>query len=346
LKYNKEDFYQRQTVLKSIGSEGQEKLSSSKVLVVGAGGLGTPALQYLVAAGIGNIHILDFDKVSYSNLHRQVLFTPDEVGQFKAEVIANKLSKQNPWINITFAVEKFCFENLKHFCDFDLILDCTDNFKAKFLIHDFCYLNSIHLIQASIYQYEGQVQSFHFKDSKTCLRCLYPEIPAADCSGSCNEAGVIGVVPGVVGSMQASEAVKQLLNLSPLAHAKTMFINLLSLEIPKVSWKESSTCKLCSGITTDLSEHKEKQGIYEIEETKGLLIIDIRESNESPQSEFKQMPLSSFKLEGFSSVLAQNEKVAFICSKGIRSEKLTAQLRSQGHNNCYSASEKLRLQFL
>ncbi|MCO4793328.1 MAG: HesA/MoeB/ThiF family protein, partial [Bacteriovoracaceae bacterium] len=160
---SKRDYYSRQTILKEVGEEGQLKISNSKVLIIGAGGLGHPVATYLASAGFGEIAILDFDKVEESNLNRQVCFTLEDLGKFKAEILGLRVKKQNPYIKVSSIVEKLTPINVNKIMNqFDMVIDCCDNFATKYLLHDAAWFLKKDLVQASIYQYEGQVQVFNY----------------------------------------------------------------------------------------------------------------------------------------------------------------------------------------
>ena len=207
--------YSRQMILPDMGQSGQDALARAKILVIGAGGLGCPALLYLVGAGIGHIGIMDHDTVDVTNLHRQILYTPNDVGLNKAEAAQAYLETYNPDIQIIAIAERMTFDNAEKWInDYDLIIDGTDNFEAKFLINDLCVKTSKPYITASVLRFEGQVSLFANDVQSACYRCLYPSVkhPPMNCS----QAGVLGSVAGMIGTTQASEAVKWVCGLSTL----------------------------------------------------------------------------------------------------------------------------------
>lgn len=207
---NNSNRYIRQVQLPGFGPEAQQKLLQSSVLVIGAGGLGVPVLQYLTGMGIGKIGIVDGDTISLSNLHRQVLYAQDEIGLPKAEVAARKLLALNPSINIKHYSSFLTVDNALQFVkDYDLIIDATDNFSARYLVNDACVIQNKPFIYGAIHQYEGHISIFNYNDGPT-YRCLYPTMPSAAEVPDCNAAGVLGVVPGLIGLHQALEAVKLL----------------------------------------------------------------------------------------------------------------------------------------
>ncbi|MBN3662858.1 MAG: HesA/MoeB/ThiF family protein, partial [Ornithobacterium rhinotracheale] len=200
--------YARHILLNEIGIEKQEKLKNSSVLVIGAGGLGCPILQYLAAAGVGNIGIIDPDKVSETNLHRQVLFTHDDLGKPKTDVAKKHLSRLNPFIQIEsypFALDEK--NALALFKKYDLIVEGSDSFSTKYLTNDACVLAEKPFILGSIFKFEGQLSVYNYRNNAT-YRCLFPEPMSSADMPTCSEVGVIGVLPGVVGTLMANEAIK------------------------------------------------------------------------------------------------------------------------------------------
>jgi adenylyltransferase/sulfurtransferase len=344
------DFYKRQVCLKEVGAKGQEKLSSSKVLVVGAGGLGCPVLQYLTAAGIGTIGICDHDKIDYTNLHRQILYTPNDIGKFKAQVAADRISTQNPLVNIKSYNVKLDVDNINDiFEEFDIIVDCTDNFTTKFLLHDTCFLSKKDLIQSSIYQFEGQLQVFNFQKNvfDGCYRCLWPRIPEKDSVGTCQESGVLGVVPAVLGSLQANEVLKLVLDLPILKHRQMLTFDLKSLELSKLIWKQKDNCPLCSKIPSIKKLNKSNyHALSEFEIMPNSLdrtshIVDLRDEDEIGNFWDKRGHENVYFLKKHNKDkiinLSNNfEKVIILCQRGVRSYSLVKELRKDGVDNCFS----------
>ena len=341
-------YYSRQMALREIGIKGQEKLKKTKVLIVGAGGLGHPSSMYLAAAGIGEIGIMDFDHVEFTNLNRQIGFGVDDIGQNKAAVLAGKIRRQSPYIKVVSIEERLVAENILNVIDsFDLVLDCSDNLSTKFLLHDFSWFLEKDLIQASIYQYEGQIQCFNYAKSKQlgCLRCLWPKSPENECVQDCQGAGVIGATAGILGTCQAFEALKLILGIGEVQTNKTIIINLLNLEIQKISWKKEDSCYLCSSLTTkeELYErHRSRCSAYEkigLDHT-DFVLVDIREKHElSPKNSLQNYRLVSLPLSEFTdwkSLIKPDHKYLFICEKGIRSKRFVQKLRREDINNCFS----------
>ncbi|WP_057938342.1 HesA/MoeB/ThiF family protein [Algoriphagus resistens] len=225
--------YSKQVMLEDVGLLGQSKLKEAKVLVIGAGGLGAPLLQYLTSIGIGTIGIVDFDVVELTNLHRQILFTPDDAGMPKVEVARWKLGKQNPYVSIKTYPVVLSEENAEQFfTEYDLIVDGCDNFLTRYIVNDTCVKMGKTLVYGSILGYQGQVAVFNYKKSKH-LRDLFPEPPNAEDVPSCSENGVMGYVPGIVG-LYMCDLVTQLI-LGQFEQPNTLFLmGLKTLEIRKI----------------------------------------------------------------------------------------------------------------
>jgi sulfur-carrier protein adenylyltransferase/sulfurtransferase len=333
--------YSRQINLAEIGETGQQKLLDAKVLVIGAGGLGCPVLTYLASMGIGTIGICDYDKIDITNLHRQPMYGTDDVGKFKALIAAQKINQLNNDVSVDVFLEKLTLDSGKEiFNDYDLVIDCSDNFKTKFLIHDLCNFFSLNLVQASIYQYDGTLNVYRFKDKENnpCMRCLWPIRPEEGCVGDCTIAGVLGVVPGVLGTMQAAEAVKLLLGLPGLESGKSLLVDLISMSTHLVGASISSDCPCCH---TQMSEKlldflsKDTPEDFEISMQQlscpsEYVWIDIR-SNE----EIKNRPLRlDLEIRKYQESFKFDEKsqYLFFCQKGKRSKKLVQDLRNKGIN--------------
>jgi molybdopterin/thiamine biosynthesis adenylyltransferase len=205
--------YNRQMILPQVGLAGQEKLKAAKVLVIGAGGIGCPALQYLCAAGVGTLGIVDFDKIELHNLHRQILYSAHEVGKFKAEVAAEKLNKLNPNTTVHVFNEMLNEENAENIISqFDIVVDGSDNFLTRYTVNDLCVKLKTPLVYGSIFGFEAQFTVFNYKGGKN-LRDLFPEPPHAEDVPNCNENGVLGTLPGIVATIMANETLKLILEL-------------------------------------------------------------------------------------------------------------------------------------
>ena len=215
--------YNRQTMLPEIGDSGQEKLKKAKVLVIGAGGLGCPILQYISTAGVGTIGIVDFDKIEIHNLHRQILYTENQVGQAKATTAKSVLETLNPLISIITFEEKLTTENAFQIIqDFDVIVDGCDNFATRYLVNDTCVTLGKSLVYGSILKFEGQLAVFNHKGSKN-LRDIFPEPPNPKDVPNCNLNGVMGTLPGIIGTMMAHETLKLIMDLPTLENELVLF---------------------------------------------------------------------------------------------------------------------------
>lgn len=227
--------YNRQMMLPEIGDAGQEKLKKAKVLVIGAGGLGCPVLQYIATAGVGTIGIVDFDKVEIHNLHRQILYTENQVGQAKTTTAKSVLENLNPLIDIIAFEEKLTAENaLRIIQNFDVVVDGCDNFATRYLVNDTCVTLGKTLIYGSILKYEGQLAVFNYKGSKN-LRDLFPEPPNPKDVPNCNLNGVMGTLPGIIGTMMAHETLKLIMDL-PILENELVLFNTLNWSYNKLKF--------------------------------------------------------------------------------------------------------------
>lgn len=222
--------YSRHLILDEVGVEGQQKLKEAKVLVIGAGGLGCPILQYIAAAGVGTIGVIDDDTVDQTNLQRQILYTHEDIGLPKAEQAAKRLQAINPYITVTPYVAKLTKENaLDLFAQYDIIVDGSDNFATRYLVNDASVLTNKPLVFGSIFKFEGQVSVFNYEGSPT-YRCLYPNPPQPGQVPNCSEIGVIGVLPGIIGSLQANEVIKLICGIGTVLKGKLLSYNALSMQ--------------------------------------------------------------------------------------------------------------------
>jgi molybdopterin/thiamine biosynthesis adenylyltransferase len=237
--------YSRHIILKEIGVKGQKRLSSGRVLIIGAGGLGAPSALYLAAAGVGVIGIVDADTVDLSNLQRQVIHSTPDVGRPKVESAREKMEAINPEITVN---AKRIFVNsgniLDLVSDYDFVIDGTDNFPAKFLINDACVLAKKPFSHAGIIRFQGQIMTY-VPGEGPCYRCAFPSPPPADAVPTCSQAGVIGAVGGVIGSLQAMEAIKSLTGAGQLLAGSILTYNALSMEFRKVRIKARDDCAVC-----------------------------------------------------------------------------------------------------
>jgi len=235
--------YSRQIILKKIGLTGQKKLLKSKVLIVGAGGLGSPIALYLAASGIGTIGIIDNDKVEISNIQRQIIFNSRDIKKSKSVIAAKKLKKINPNINILYFKNKLKKENInKILKNFNVIADGSDNFKTRFLINDYCLKNKKILVVGAISKFDGHIYTFNFLKKKSpCLRCFIPKMPSND-EDNCEYEGVLGPLAGIIGSIQANEIIKEILGIGESLCGSILIINSLNLVFRKVKLKKRFKC--------------------------------------------------------------------------------------------------------
>ena len=238
--------YARHLTIPEVGIEGQERLLAGRVLIVGGGGLGSPAALYLAAAGVGKITIVDDDVVEVSNLQRQVLYRTNEIGQSKALAAAKTLRSLNPTIEIEAISQRVVDENVADLvADHDVILDGADNFYTRFLVNDECVKQRIPAVHGSVYRFEGQVTVFDPAHSGPCLRCLHPVAPPEGSCASCAEAGVLGVIPGIVGTIQATETVKLLLRRGNILRGRLLLIDALAASFREIEIPIDPNCPCC-----------------------------------------------------------------------------------------------------
>jgi adenylyltransferase/sulfurtransferase len=330
--------YARHYSLKGFGTAAQKKLSDARVLVIGAGGLGCPALQYMAAAGVGCIGIADHDTVSLSNLQRQVLFTTDDIGKPKAEVAGKRLKALNPEITIITISEAITTANaLKIIGNYDVVADCTDNFAARYLINDACVLLDTPLVFGAISQYEGQVSVFNISNQngdKINYRHLFATPPNPFEVQDCNEAGVLGVLPGIIGTLQATEVIKIITGIGEVLAGKLLTFNLLNyrtyvfeiavhdlqtgvLPTDETAFKATDYEWLCGTKAMGINELGAGAFLSVFNDT-DTIIIDVREDGELPTVDFDcvSMPLSVLT-DGLPEIKENN--IVLFCQGGKRS---------------------------
>jgi len=241
------DRYQRQLMLPEVGAAGQERLAAARVLIVGAGGLGSPAALYLAGAGVGTIGLVDDDRVELSNLHRQPLHTEAGVGTPKVESARSALQARNAGIAVeTHDCRLAAGTAAALVAGYDVVLDCSDNFAARYLLNDACVAAGTPLVQAAIHRFEGQLTVIHPAAGGPCYRCLYPEPPPAELAPSCGETGVLGVVPGHLGVLQAAEALKLVLGIGEPLIGRLLWTDLLTTRFRRLEVKTRADCPLCT----------------------------------------------------------------------------------------------------
>jgi adenylyltransferase/sulfurtransferase len=351
-RFTEAEYYARQTRLPEIGAAGQQRLRDAKVLVIGAGGLGSPALSYLAAAGIGTIGICEGDRLEASNLHRQTLYHYDHVGQPKAVLAAKRLHEQNPFVQVQ-VHEPLTPENvIAHFNAYDFVLDCTDNFATKFLINDAAVLTGTPAIFASIYRYEGQLMFVCPSSGSACMRCLWPEMPEPDCVGSCADVGVLGAVPGLLGTMQAMEAIKYFTGVGERLLNTMVIMDCLSYATQRVRLPRHAGCPVC-GQTPRITEIRREEYLppadininvdtLSDDSLAKYRIIDIREDVEVEAQPIDGIAHEHIAMSGWDldrPPLTPEETVLLCCARGMRSLRLAEQLRKRGYAKVYSVQD-------
>jgi molybdopterin/thiamine biosynthesis adenylyltransferase/rhodanese-related sulfurtransferase len=347
--------YSRHLLLSEFGMAGQEKLKAAKVLVIGAGGLGCPVLMYLTAAGVGEIGIADDDKVEISNLQRQVLYSTADAGSSKAVTAAKKLRQQNPFVK--FNVHELRLDNsnaLDIISTYDVIVDGTDNFATRYLVNDACVILNKPLVYGSISQFEGQVSVFNFNNGPT-YRCLFPTPPPPGTVLSCAEAGVLGVLPGIIGSMQANETIKLITGIGETLSGRLLLFDALSLRFTTLdisrneAWKKTAPSTSEEILKTDyayfcgstLAAGKSitaKQLQELLNDKSELQLVDVREPGEEPQlSELPGLNIPLGKITDSAHLISRDKKVVVFCRSGVRSLRAIQLLeRDLGFSNLYN----------
>jgi adenylyltransferase/sulfurtransferase len=258
--------YSRQIILEEIGGVGQEKLLSSKVLIIGAGGLGAPAALYLAAAGIGTIGIVDYDRVDLTNLQRQIIHHTDDIGSEKVDSARAKIQAINPDVTVRTYQTRLTAENISGIIrQYDFVIDGTDNFPAKFLVNDACYFEKVPFSHAGILRFDGQLITV-LPGETTCYRCIFHSPPPAGVVPSCSEAGVLGVLAGVIGLLQATEAIKFLLGVGDLLTNTLLVYNALEIGFYTVKLNRNPNCPLCSEKPQITELRDEKQVVCDLKD--------------------------------------------------------------------------------
>lgn len=320
--------YSRHLILKNIGIEGQLKLKKSNVFVVGAGGLGSSVLTYLTAAGVGNIGIADYDTVEESNLQRQILYDVNDLGKSKVEVAVKKLSKQNPLVKFDIYNAKITKENaLDIIRNYDIVVDGCDNFSTRYLINDACVILNKIFVYGAIFQFEGQVSVFNYKNGPT-YRCLYPEPPDPTDMPNCSEIGVFGAIPGLVGTIQANETIKIITGTGDILSGKLFTINALNFETNIFNinkFEANSNIKELGNYDYTCEEDSTIKEISVVELKKmmdnneDLQIIDIREPNELIISTLGGELIPMEEIFNNIEKISKAKPAIFICRNGHRS---------------------------
>jgi adenylyltransferase/sulfurtransferase len=326
--------YSRQILLKEVGAAGQAKLAASRVLVVGAGGLGSPVLQYLAGAGVGFLGIIDADTLHASNLHRQPIYARAEVDRPKAALAAAAVEKINPSVRVESHEDKFDADNaLPLVRAHDIAVDCSDNFRAKFLINDAAVLARRPAVFASVYQYEGQIQVYRPAPTHACLRCLWPDAIVDGVVGNCTEAGVLGPVPGAFGCLQALLALKILLGIGGQLDGELLLMDFMSFGSTRLKAPRRAECVApdCVLIRDLAAEQRDIElSLPSLAAAKRFELIDVRSSEEfsARPTPARHIPLAALLAD--SGALTRGASYLLLCASGKRSLAAARELRKRG----------------
>jgi len=336
--------YSRQIALREVGAAGQARLQAARVLVIGAGGLGVPVLSYLAGAGIGLLGVAEADVLEASNLHRQTVYSLDDVGKSKTDLIKARLNALNPGIAVHGHGERITPANAAELlAPYHVIVECSDNFATKFAVNDAAVRAGKTVVFASVYQYEGQLQVYRPDRDSACLRCLWPQATRDGTVGNCAEAGVLGPVPGVLGALQALEVLKLLLDLPGQLIDELVLMDLLSLEQRKIRTARRADCQHGASMP-----HIETARAVDLELSfdelapavrAGYVVLDVREPQEidteplAPSANL-QIPLGSLLSDH--AALNHQHKYLLVCARGTRSRAAAEHLRERGFREVYS----------
>jgi molybdopterin/thiamine biosynthesis adenylyltransferase/rhodanese-related sulfurtransferase len=347
--------YSRHLLIPEVGLEGQRKLKAASVLVIGTGGLGSPVALYLAAAGVGHIGLVDYDVVDFSNLQRQVIHGTSGLGELKVESARKRMLDINPDIQVDVYNEAFTSENAMRIAqDYDILIDGTDNFPTRYLVNDLCVLTGKANVYGSIFRFDGQVSVFDARYGP-CYRCLFPEPPPPGLVPSCAEGGVLGVLPGTIGTLQATEALKLILGIGDPLIGKLMLYNALDMSFDFVKLRKNPNCKVCGANpeVTGLIDYEAFCGVPGHDHDEGavgggwdieplelqkrmaqgnhLRLVDVREPHELEISHIegaKLIPLG--QLAGRLPELDSAEDIVLFCKSGTRSARALELLLSAG----------------
>ena len=328
--------YSRQQLLKEIGASGQALLARGRVLIVGLGGLGSPVLQYLAGAGVGCLGIIDADTLDPSNLHRQPIYALADAGASKTALAAAAVKRINPAVQVESHPVRLDANNaLELIRGYDVVVDCSDNFRTKYLINDAAVLARRPAIFASVYQYEGQLQVYKPQASHACLRCLWPDALADGVVGNCAEAGVLGPVPGVFGTLQALLAIKILLDMSGQLEGELLLLDFMNfsstkLKAPRRADCHAPHCALIHGIEPAEAGIEVNLPSLAAAAARGLEVIDIRSAEEfaARPTAARHIPMPALLADP--SLLIPGREFLLLCASGKRSLATARELRKQG----------------
>ena len=347
--------YARHLSLPEVGLEGQKKLKAASILVVGTGGLGSPVLLYLAAAGIGRIGIVDFDRVEFSNLQRQIIHGTSDVGRAKVESAATAIREINPSVSVECHDQALSSANAMDIAkDYDVVIDGTDNFATRYLVNDVCVLLGKPNCYGSIFRFEGQASVFGFGDGP-CYRCLYPTPPDPHLIPNCAEGGVLGVLPGLVGTIQANEAIKVVLGVGEPLVGRLLLVDALSMRFRQLTLKKDPECPVCgdSPIITEPIDYDDFCGVSKMEPQSPwdiepsslkndldagteLLVLDVREPHEYEICNLNGKLIPLGELAGRVDELDRAQKIVVHCKLGGRSSKAVELLRQQGFEDVHN----------
>jgi molybdopterin/thiamine biosynthesis adenylyltransferase/rhodanese-related sulfurtransferase len=344
--------YSRHLIMPEVGMEGQLKLKAAKVLCIGAGGLGSPLALYLGAAGVGTLGVVDFDVVDFTNLQRQIIHSTSDVGRKKLESAAEKIKAINPFVTIRPFDTKLTSENaLRLFRDFDIIVDGTDNFPTRYLVNDACVLTGKPNVYGSIFRFEGQVSVFATKEGP-CYRCLYPEPPPPGLVPSCAEGGVLGILPGLVGVMQATEAIKLILGKGEPLIGRLLLVDALGMRFRELKLRKNPDCPVCgthptvtklidynefcgirgeeAPVTTNVPEIQPEELKAKLDAGEDVFVLDVREPHEYQICNIDGYLIPLGELPKRVHELDSSREIVAHCRSGVRSAKAVDFLRQAG----------------
>ncbi len=344
--------YSRHLIMPEVGMSGQLKLKAARVLCIGAGGLGSPLALYLAAAGVGTLGLVDFDVVDYTNLQRQVLHTTNDVGRPKLQSASEKLTAINPYVTLRRFETRLSSDNaLEIFRDFDIIADGTDNFATRYLVNDACVLSGKPNVYASIFRFEGQATVFATKDGP-CYRCLYPEPPPPGLVPSCAEGGVLGVLPGLLGIIQATEVIKLILGSGDSLVGRLLLVDALAMRFRELRLRKDSDCPICgthptvrelidynafcgirgeeSVVSTNVPEVQPEELKHKLDAGEDVFILDVREPHEYQICNLGGYPIPLGDLPKRVNELDSSREIVAHCRSGVRSAKAVDFLRKAG----------------
>ena len=343
--------YARHLVLPEVGTDGQRKLKSSSVLLVGTGGLGSPVALYLAAAGIGRIGLVDFDRVDYSNLQRQIIHGTEDVGRPKIESAAESIRSVNPFVHIDRYDEALTSDNAMRIGgDYDIIIDGTDNFATRYLVNDVCVLLNKPNCYGSIFRFEGQASVFGLGDGP-CYRCLYPQPPDPGLIPNCAEGGVLGILPGIIGTIQATEAIKIILGVGDSLSGRLLLLDALEMRFRELKISRNPDCPVCGESPTitapidydqfcGTAKKESAQSPWDIEPTdlkrrmesaETITLLDVREPHEYEICNLGGLLIPLGELAERHQEIDASRPIVVHCKMGGRSAKAVKLLRELGY---------------